>query len=76
MTIKAILLMGGEGLRLGGDTPKQFLNLSGKKVYRHTLDIFLSFPNFQEILLISHPTWISTIKQEVSDPPSNISTNA
>lgn len=68
MIIKAILLMGGEGLRFGGEAPKQFLNLSGKKVYLHTLETFLSCPDFQEILLVSHPQWMQTIEEEITDP--------
>lgn len=66
--MKALLLMGGEGKRFGAETPKQFLNLSGKKVYLHTLETFLSFDEFEEILLICHPAWISTVKEEVNSP--------
>ena len=66
--IKAILLMGGEGLRFGSETPKQFLNLSGKKIYLHTLETFLSFSEFSQILLVCHKSWIERIATEISDP--------
>lgn len=60
--------MGGEGQRFGSSTPKQFLNLSGKKIYLHTLEAFLSFREFSEILLVCHKNFISMIQEEVSDP--------
>ena len=68
--MKALILMGGEGQRLGCETPKQFLNLSGKKVYLHTLQTFLEFQEFEEVLLVCHPNWISSIKEEVTIPVS------
>ena len=33
----AILVAGGQGLRMGGDVPKQFLPLNGKPVLMHTI---------------------------------------
>jgi len=68
MNVKAILLMGGEGRRLGGDTPKQFLNLSGKKIYLHALETFLSFSEFSKILLVCHKSWMEAVASEISDP--------
>ncbi|MCB1110772.1 MAG: bifunctional cytidylyltransferase/SDR family oxidoreductase, partial [Chlamydiia bacterium] len=64
----AILLMSGTGERFGRETPKQFLNLSGKKIYLHALETFLGFTEFQEILLICHPDYIDRVKKETSDP--------
>lgn len=66
--MKALLLMGGEGYRFGAKTPKQFLNLSGKQIYLHTLSQFSQFNEFEEILLVCHPDWISSLKKTVSDP--------
>ncbi len=68
MKIKAILLVGGSGVRFGSQTPKQFLNLSGKKVYLHTLETFLSFNEFEEIILACPSDWIEMVEAEVSDP--------
>ncbi len=66
--ITAILLMSGTGERFGSPTPKQFLNLSGKKIYLHTLETFLSFSEFKEILLVCHREHMEEIKKDVSDP--------
>lgn len=68
MNIKAVLLMGGLGKRFGSSVPKQFLNLSGKKVYLWTLETFLSFSEFSEIILVCHPDWVETVKADIADP--------
>ncbi len=65
--MKAILLMGGEGKRFGSKTPKQFLSLSGKKIYLHTLEKFLPFKEFEEIILPCSPKWIPSVKKEIQD---------
>ena len=36
----AIILAGGSGSRLGGEHPKQFLKVAGKKIIEHTIDVF------------------------------------
>ncbi|MCB1107201.1 MAG: bifunctional cytidylyltransferase/SDR family oxidoreductase [Chlamydiia bacterium] len=66
--ITAILLMGGTGERFGSETPKQFINLSGKKIYLHTLDAFLPFSEFKEILLVCHSDHLATVQKEVASP--------
>lgn len=68
MIIKAILLLGGDGMRFGSSIPKQFLNLSGKKVYLHTVETFLAFSEFQEIILVTHPNWMHTLDKEIKNP--------
>ena len=68
MVIKAIILIGGAGLRFGHDIPKQFLNLSGKAVYLHALATFLSFQIFEEIILVCHKSWIEKVQQDISNP--------
>src|SRR5690606_33150116 len=56
--IGAVLLMAGKGCRFGGDTPKQFLSLGGKEIYRHALDLMVSLGLFEEIILVTHPDWL------------------
>ena len=36
----AIILSGGVGSRLGGDLPKQFIEINGKPILRHTIEKF------------------------------------
>ena len=59
--IAAIILMGGNGQRFGSGLPKQFQNLSGKPVYLHTLERFLSSKLFSEVILVCHPDWIKKV---------------
>src|ERR1700719_729479 len=61
----AILLMAGIGSRLGSPTPKQFHLLGSKKIYLHTLEIFLASELFQQIILVCHPDWTSEVKNEI-----------
>ncbi len=65
MKITAILLLGGKGVRFGSPVPKQFLNLSGKKVYQHTLAVFKKIDLIEEIILVCPENYLKTIKSEV-----------
>ncbi len=65
--VKAILLMGGTGLRFGGGIPKQFHRLAGKKVYLHTLEVFLEANLFEEILLVCPAAWMEQVKGDLAD---------
>lgn len=60
--IGAVLLMGGSGIRCGGDVPKQFQLLGKKPVYRYALETLLATDLFDEIVLVCHPRWIDKIE--------------
>jgi 2-C-methyl-D-erythritol 4-phosphate cytidylyltransferase len=64
-SVKAILLMGGTGLRFGSEIPKQFHRLAGKKVYLHTLEVFLEANLFEEIVLVCPTSWIEQVKTDL-----------
>lgn len=69
MWISAVLLMGGEGRRFGGEVPKQFRLLLGKKTYCHALDTFLAAHLFDEIILVCHPNWIDIVHNGIKIIP-------
>jgi len=48
----AIILAGGTGVRLGTETPKQFLKVSGKTIIEYTLDAFEQHPQIDEIAIV------------------------
>lgn len=48
----AIIVAAGQGTRFGGNTPKQFLELSGKPVVIHTMLKFEACPAVDEIILV------------------------
>ena len=64
--VGGLLLMGGQGLRFGSDIPKQFHRLSGKPIYRVTLEVFLSTDLFDEIVLSCHPDWLPLVQEELA----------
>lgn len=61
--------MGGAGERFGSATPKQFHRLAGKKVYLHTLEIFLVSGFFEEIILVCLENWIHQVREDLSAYP-------
>lgn len=65
----ALILMGGEGRRLGSAVPKQFHGLGSLKVYQHTLETFRQSGLFQEIILVCHPDWIEGVREETAHLP-------
>ncbi|MBP5210870.1 MAG: 2-C-methyl-D-erythritol 4-phosphate cytidylyltransferase [Bacteroidales bacterium] len=48
----ALIMAGGTGVRMGFQTPKQFLELDGKPILRHTVEKFLSLPFDVEIVIV------------------------
>lgn len=63
----AVLVMGGQGLRFGGDIPKQYHWMAGKKLYLHTLDAFLKAGFFDEIVIVCHEDWVKRVEEDVKD---------
>ena len=49
--VTAIITAGGMGLRMGGDTPKQFLAIGGKSILERTVDVFDGCSLVDEILV-------------------------
>lgn len=45
MSVAAVIVAGGSGLRAGGEIPKQYQLIGGKPVIRWTLEAFLSHPD-------------------------------
>ncbi|MDG1995473.1 MAG: bifunctional 2-C-methyl-D-erythritol 4-phosphate cytidylyltransferase/2-C-methyl-D-erythritol 2,4-cyclodiphosphate synthase [Emcibacteraceae bacterium] len=57
MTIKnaAIIVAAGRGHRVGGEIPKQYLDIGGVPVLKHTVQAFLDNPSIDYIQVIIHP---------------------
>ena len=56
----AVILAGGIGSRVGGDTPKQFLQLDdGRSVLEHSVDAFEQASCIDEIAVVMHPEWLA-----------------
>lgn len=62
----AIILLGGEGKRFNHPLPKQFHNLSGKKIYLYTLETFLHQKDIDAVVLVVHPDFQKLVTQEIA----------
>lgn len=71
MKVSAIIPAAGQGLRMGGDIPKQFLLLQGKPILHHTLAVFESCVDAvtlvvpEKELAVTRRQWTSGIVQQV-----------
>ncbi|MCR5484122.1 MAG: 2-C-methyl-D-erythritol 4-phosphate cytidylyltransferase [Clostridiales bacterium] len=50
--IFAAVFAGGSGLRMGGEIPKQYMDLCGKPVIIYTIEKFLSVPEVDKIIVL------------------------
>lgn len=51
----ALVMAAGRGARFGGEVPKQWLDLDGRAVLRHSLDLLASHPVVSGIRVVIHP---------------------
>ena len=60
----AIILAGGIGARVGGNTPKQLLPLAdGRSVLEHAVNAFEQSPHIDEVCIVMHPDYIAYAEQ-------------
>lgn len=50
--LNVIIVAGGKGLRMGGELPKQFIEVGGKPILMHTIDAFFRFDSWIRIILV------------------------
>lgn len=48
----AVIVAGGQGVRMGADRPKQFLEICGKPILRHTIERFTAFDPAVEVIVV------------------------
>ena len=64
MTNIAVILAGGIGARVGGNTPKQLLPLAdGRSVLEHAVSAFEQSPHIHEVCIVMHPDYIAYAEQ-------------
>ena len=60
----AVILAGGIGARVGGNTPKQLLPLpDGHSVLEHAVNAFEQSPQIHEVCIVMHPDYIAYAEQ-------------
>ncbi len=61
----AIIFAGGVGARMGSGLPKQFIEVNGKPIIIHTLDIFEEHPDIDEIYVACKEEYIHKLQKLV-----------
>lgn len=61
MTCAALIVAAGSGTRAGGDLPKQWQRLLGRRVIDWTLDAFLAVPQITAITVVVHQDAVARI---------------
>ncbi|HYG85805.1 MAG TPA: bifunctional 2-C-methyl-D-erythritol 4-phosphate cytidylyltransferase/2-C-methyl-D-erythritol 2,4-cyclodiphosphate synthase [Azospirillum sp.] len=51
----ALIVAGGSGQRFGAERPKQYHDLAGQAVLRHTVEAFLNHPAVTSVQVVIHP---------------------
>jgi len=59
MNLSIILLSGGKGKRIGGDTPKQYLPLCGKPIAHYSFTTLIDANVADEIIVVCDPSYQS-----------------
>lgn len=57
----AVLLAGGSGKRMGGPTPKQFIEVAGCTILEHSIRAFSQHSDIDEIVIVSHADYLDLV---------------
>lgn len=55
--VYGVILAGGIGSRMGGDKPKQYLNLKGRPIIIYTIEKFFACPDIDRIIVLCPAQW-------------------
>jgi len=67
MNVRAIIAAGGRGERMGGDLPKQFIQIKKKPVLAYTLENFEKCKLIDEIILVVPEEYVGLCSYKVVD---------
>jgi len=62
-----VLLAGGVGSRVGLDIPKQLIKIAGAPIMEHTLRVFQSHPDVDDIIILMAPGHLDAVRAMVSN---------
>ena len=60
--VYGVILAGGIGSRMGGDKPKQYLNVKDKPIIVYTIEKFFSTPEFEKVIVLCPKQWVEHTK--------------
>jgi len=55
VSVIALIVAAGRGVRAGGDVPKQYRTIGGKAILRRTAELFLAHPRVDRVAIVIHP---------------------
>ena len=61
----AIILAGGTGVRLGGDVPKQYIDINGKPVIAYCLEKFEKNNFIDSIIIVAEESWFKYVLEVI-----------
>lgn len=61
-----VILAGGIGSRMGGEKPKQYLNLKGKPIIIYTVEKMVTYPDFKRVIILCPAKWVEHTKNLVN----------
>ncbi len=61
-----VILAGGVGSRMGGEKPKQYLNLKGKPIIIYTIEKMITYPDFEKVIILCPAKWVEHTKNLVN----------
>ncbi len=61
----AIILSGGTGTRLGGNVPKQYLEVHGKAIIMYCVETIAQMPEIDEIVICLADEWKTFVQEEL-----------
>lgn len=62
----AVILAGGTGTRFGGNVPKQFLQVGGRRIIEYTIDTFERHPLIDEVAVVCHADHLAEMERIVA----------
>ena len=62
MKVRAVIIAGGSGARMGQDIPKQFINVHDKPVLIYTLESFQRHPGVDDIVVVCIDGWHDVVR--------------
>ncbi|NBR91822.1 MAG: bifunctional 2-C-methyl-D-erythritol 4-phosphate cytidylyltransferase/2-C-methyl-D-erythritol 2,4-cyclodiphosphate synthase, partial [Rhodobacteraceae bacterium] len=65
MSLAVLIVAAGRGTRAGGEIPKQWQPLAGKRVIDHTLALFQSLPEVAHVCVVLHPDDMSLLPDAI-----------
>lgn len=62
-----LLMMGGSGIRLGADIPKQYIEVDGKPIFYYIVKKYAQMEEIGMLCIVSHPSWLDFVQNTISD---------